>query len=156
MKKKIALMTLLLIILVTNTVLSHSGKTDSSGGHYNSSTGEYHYHHGYSAHQHPGGVCPYQTTTSASTEELLVQNNDSELIEDLRYENERLQNKIYNYEESLDELNVTSISQLANTIDTLSNEKQELSDSLYNTQCFGGIVMIFLIMLSIGLYRQNN
>ena len=31
---------------------AHSGGTDSNGGHYNRSTGEYHYHHGYSAHQH--------------------------------------------------------------------------------------------------------
>lgn len=33
-------------------VISHSGRTDSNGGHRNSSTGEYHYHHGHSAHQH--------------------------------------------------------------------------------------------------------
>lgn len=37
----------------------HSGKTDGNGGHYDHSTGEYHYHHGYPAHQHPNGVCPY-------------------------------------------------------------------------------------------------
>ncbi len=38
---------------------AHSGRTDASGGHYNRSTGEYHYHHGKPAHQHPNGVCPY-------------------------------------------------------------------------------------------------
>lgn len=38
---------------------AHPGKTDASGGHYDSATGEYHYHHGYSAHQHEDGVCPY-------------------------------------------------------------------------------------------------
>lgn len=38
---------------------AHSGGTDGNGGHYNRSTGEYHYHHGYSAHQHPDGICPY-------------------------------------------------------------------------------------------------
>jgi hypothetical protein len=40
-------------------VFAHPGKTDGDGGHYNHDTGEYHYHHGYSAHQHPNGVCPY-------------------------------------------------------------------------------------------------
>lgn len=40
-------------------VFSHPGRTDSNGGHYNRSTGEYHYHHGYPAHQHKDGVCPY-------------------------------------------------------------------------------------------------
>jgi hypothetical protein len=37
----------------------HSGGTDGAGGHYDHSTGEYHYHHGYPAHQHPNGECPY-------------------------------------------------------------------------------------------------
>lgn len=31
---------------------AHPGRTDSQGGHTNHSTGEYHYHHGYSEHQH--------------------------------------------------------------------------------------------------------
>ena len=34
------------------TVFAHPGKTDSTGGHTDHSTGEYHYHHGYSAHSH--------------------------------------------------------------------------------------------------------
>ena len=34
------------------TASAHSGRTDSNGGHTNSQTGEYHYHHGYPAHQH--------------------------------------------------------------------------------------------------------
>lgn len=38
---------------------AHPGGTDSGGGHYDSSAGEYHYHHGYSAHQHEDGICPY-------------------------------------------------------------------------------------------------
>lgn len=28
-------------------------------GHTDRSTGEYHYHHGYKAHQHSNGICPY-------------------------------------------------------------------------------------------------
>jgi hypothetical protein len=56
----------LCILLLTIVVSAHSGKTDSNGGHYNHSTGEYHYHHGYPAHQHydinGDGVidCPYK------------------------------------------------------------------------------------------------
>mgnify|MGYP000117353611 CR=1 FL=1 len=53
-----ALLTLLLI-LCTAFSFSHPGRTDSKGGHYDRSNGSYHYHHGYPAHQHPGGVCPY-------------------------------------------------------------------------------------------------
>ena len=54
---------LLLFLLILSALVppsfAHSGGTDGKGGHRNSSTGEYHYHHGYSAHQHTDGVCPY-------------------------------------------------------------------------------------------------
>lgn len=53
----IALVVAALIIPIG--ALSHPGKTDASGGHYNRSTGEYHYHHGYPEHQHINGQCPY-------------------------------------------------------------------------------------------------
>lgn len=45
--------------LLAVTSSGHSGDTDEYGGHYNTETGEYHYHHGYPAHQHTGGYCPY-------------------------------------------------------------------------------------------------
>ena len=42
----------ILALLFAITVYAHSGKTDGSGGHYDHSTGDYHYHHGESAHDH--------------------------------------------------------------------------------------------------------
>ena len=33
-------------------VSAHPGRTNANGGHMDHSTGEYHYHHGYSAHDH--------------------------------------------------------------------------------------------------------
>lgn len=50
---------LLISCIATVLVFAHGGRTDANGGHYNRSTGEYHYHHGYPAHQHTNGVCPY-------------------------------------------------------------------------------------------------
>lgn len=41
-----------IISTLSFVVFAHPGKTDSSGGHFDSSTGDYHYHHGYPAHQH--------------------------------------------------------------------------------------------------------
>lgn len=52
--------TLLLLLCIPLSVSAHSGGTDAIGGHNNSVTGEYHYHHGHPAHQHTNGVCPYQ------------------------------------------------------------------------------------------------
>lgn len=46
---------------------AHSGRTDANGGHYDHSTGEYHYHHGYPAHQHPNGICPYEESPQETT-----------------------------------------------------------------------------------------
>lgn len=49
----------ILLLMIPAAALAHPGGTDSNGGHYDRSTGKYHYHHGYSAHQHTDGVCPY-------------------------------------------------------------------------------------------------
>ena len=50
---------------------AHSGRTDSQGGHHDyknkSGLGSYHYHHGYEAHLHPNGVCPYENGNGTST-----------------------------------------------------------------------------------------
>lgn len=65
MRKRLLAFWLAFLLLLSPTVLAHSGKTDANGGHYDRSTGEYHYHHGYPAHQHydmdGDGVadCPY-------------------------------------------------------------------------------------------------
>lgn len=66
----------LVAVLASFTVL-HQGKTDSNGGHYDHSAGEYHYHHGYPAHDHydmnGDGIvdCPYnfkdKTSNKGST-----------------------------------------------------------------------------------------
>lgn len=54
--RNIKLSTLFIALLILPSVISvvyaHPGKTDSNGGHVDHSTGEYHYHHGYSAHSH--------------------------------------------------------------------------------------------------------
>lgn len=59
--KKSAVLSILSILLITLTfpVFAHPGSLDENGGHYDRSIGEYHYHHGYSAHQHKNGECPY-------------------------------------------------------------------------------------------------
>ena len=50
---------ILLSVALFVYVYAHSGKTDSRGGHYDHQYGTYHYHHGYRAHSHANGGCPY-------------------------------------------------------------------------------------------------
>ena len=57
-------------VVFSVSVFAHPGRTDSSGGHYNRSTGEYHYHHGKPEHDHEdfdgdGDLdCPYTYKSS--------------------------------------------------------------------------------------------
>lgn len=76
-KTSLILMSIVIIILGSCVaVFAHPGKTDSDGGHFDRSTGEYHYHHGYPAHQHENGTCPYNkkstTTEKAETFATIV------------------------------------------------------------------------------------
>ena len=66
MKKLILCLVLTLVLLPCAS--AHGGKTDADGSHYDTQTGEYHYHHGYSAHQHPNGVCPYEAEKNSISE----------------------------------------------------------------------------------------
>ena len=43
---------LLVLLFLPLRAYAHPGRTDSNGGHTDHSTGEYHYHHGYPAHDH--------------------------------------------------------------------------------------------------------
>lgn len=84
--RKTAFFLLLLVLLLAVlflTVFAHPGRTDSAGGHTDSSTGEYHYHHGYPAHSHIGG-CPYNyndktggISGSAGTAQQDINSDDS-------------------------------------------------------------------------------
>ena len=64
--------------MICSITLAHPGRTDGNGGHYNRSTGEYHYHHGYPAHDHENGICPYayndKTNSNSSTNEVAKNN----------------------------------------------------------------------------------
>lgn len=65
---------------------AHAGRTDAAGGHWDKSSGTYHYHHGYPAHQHTNGICPYDyndLTGSSSGS-----SSSSSIVSSVSYENE--------------------------------------------------------------------
>lgn len=72
--KKACLGMLAAVLTVSSSGASqaHSGRTDASGGHHDyrnvSGLGYYHYHHGYPAHLHTNGVCPYAVPVSVPEE----------------------------------------------------------------------------------------
>lgn len=79
MKRKclFPLLALILLFILPVSALAHPGGTDANGGHYDGS--EYHYHHGYPAHQHTNGVCPYDSSASSisSSEAVSAKSNKS-------------------------------------------------------------------------------
>ena len=82
-KTSLILISIVIIILGSCVaVFAHPGKTDSNGGHFDRSIGEYHYHHGYPAHQHENGTCPYNkkltTTEKDETFATIVIENDEQ------------------------------------------------------------------------------
>lgn len=92
MRRTLALLPALFLLYVfAVTAFAHPGKTDSSGGHTDRSTGEYHYHHGYPAHDHydidgDGDLdCPYdfedKTNHKSSGENSSYNEKDSRVKE---------------------------------------------------------------------------
>lgn len=81
------LLFILVLFISATTSFAHSGRTDSNGGHHDyknkSGLGDYHYHHGYGPHLHPGGVCPYGGDSVESyvpaTPSVSISNQPSEL-----------------------------------------------------------------------------
>lgn len=57
--KKTVFLIVCCLLLCLPVAVCHPGRTDENGGHYDHSTGEYHYHHGFPAHRHINGICPY-------------------------------------------------------------------------------------------------
>ena len=62
--KCILFLFLALSLSFSTLAFAHGGRTDEYGGHHDynnvSGLGSYHYHHGYEAHLHPNGICPYE------------------------------------------------------------------------------------------------
>ena len=81
---------LLVIYILPVVALAHPGRTDSKGGHTDRSTGDYHFHHGYSAHDHydmdgDGDVdCPYDfknaTSSNSSSRQSSSKTSSSSIV----------------------------------------------------------------------------
>ena len=104
MKKiKFLLPILCALICLSFTVSAHSGRTDDEGGHHSGSG--YHYHHGYPAHDHENGECPYDFhnnekenynsgNSSSDDEDEEEYTTEEHTTSTIKYDNEEIKNEI--------------------------------------------------------------
>ena len=143
---------LLLIVFISIFTLSfaHSGRTDSNGGHYDSSTGEYHYHHGYPAHQHNAdGSCPYETklvikdtTENSGSVEYRISNTEED--EDKK-EIERLEELITDKENSIGKLT-----------EEINDYKIKIEDYESKVDGLHTMYIIIIIIMGIVIYCMHK
>lgn len=143
MKKKIFMLIMIIILLISPIVYAHPGKTDSNGGHFNHSTGEYHYHHGYPAHQHPNGVCPYLNGDMLETNNNIFNGTD----EDIRRKQE-LYNRIMSSEPDNSVKVNKSESNADNENESIKNDDEYLRGKV-KEWIYNNLVIVFWVIISI-------
>lgn len=111
LKRNILRIIIVLVLLLNfNSILvkAHSGRTDSSGGHYNRSTGEYHYHNnGYTEIAENNEKIDWRSFTikDLSRDELesMHEENTRGLVAELE-KNKQLENRIGEIEKELEKI----------------------------------------------------
>ena len=94
MKKVLCIITAIICILsFTILCFAHSGKTDADGGHYVGGSSNYHYHHGYSAHQHPNGICPYENNENNNGIDWDYYYDKAQKLDEEAYQQTTVENK---------------------------------------------------------------
>ena len=147
--KKIILLLILFISILTMS-FAHSGKTDSNGGHYDSSTGEYHYHHGYPAHQHNAdGSCPYETKLVIND---TTNNNDDEIYEIKGSNEEYYINKLNEMEEQIESLN----SEIDSKDLEIEDLKEQVENVNSNKETLNEMYIFIIIVIICILYFTNK
>ncbi len=134
-KIKLIIFGLIFILTINCISFAHKGRTDSNGGHHVGGTSEYHYHHGYPAHQHTNGICPYKRDTN---------NNATKTVTNTINEN-----KVTNNKEIRNKTN-TSDNKVKNVNIVTSNKNLEDESNSYVIWgliiLLGGIYTIYRVM----------
>ena len=123
-----------ILYMILPSSLSHSGRTDSSGGHKDnknkSGLGPYHYHCGGNpAHLHDGGVCPYNPSaqTLPKTGSDTVQTSATSV-------NKKVEAKSITLSEDEVELKINENKTISATVKPSNTEEKELTWSSNNEQ----------------------
>lgn len=131
-KMVVSILTIIIALLCCSSTIAHSGNTDGNGGHTDHSTGEYHYHHGYPAHDHPNGVCPYGGVYITSSNSSEHSNDDADVqgyLDQIR----RLKNDVSKLQSELS-VATKQMKMYSTEISELTDKSNSLSEELSNTK----------------------
>lgn len=135
---------LLLFSLSFSTLaFAHGGRTDSDGGHHDynnvSGLGSYHYHHGYEAHLHPDGICPYEAEAApAESAEPIVTDTQTDTQTD------EIEEKF----NSLLEEDTTTEEPIEEPIEEYHTESNDLYEPIFLLcSIVGGSVIFYLLFI---------
>ena len=154
--------------------LAHPGRTDSSGGHTDHDSGEYHYHHGYPAHDHydmdgDGTVdCPYKFDDKTGSSSNETKSFDEQLEEELeRLRKEKQNSSTYPTKPSIEITTYPKTTQsfwdfASDKLISLGNLIWDLLVALWNLVCalfdyFLGWACFFVFCIIIGrIFRKKK
>lgn len=95
--KRILFLFLALSLSFSTLAFGHGGRTDEYGGHHDynnvSGLGSYHYHHGYEAHLHPNGVCPYEAESAPVEPAEPIVTDTEPIVTDTETETDEMEEK---------------------------------------------------------------
>ena len=144
--RKIVVLLLAIAIMLSFYALAHPGRTDSKGGHTNHSTGEYHYHHGYSAHQHVNGKCPYEIDTDLDefTEQITASIIDKIFGDTAKKSSSKDEYSLAQFAETTTNSIKEAVNDYTASKRTLGEKINSLLDTLNPTKNYG--MMLFLVI----------
>ena len=142
--KRPAVFFLLLTFALSLSVSAHRGGTDSDGGHYDYETGDYHYHHGYPAHYHTDGKCPYDFRDNVDHDRNYYRSGDSEETTAF-WESPEFQNgdeyDNYEYFRSLEETSIDEQTTEIEKTEPFKNNPDDITDNI-SFWIIGGILAL--------------
>lgn len=141
--KRVLFLFLALSLSFSTLAFAHGGRTDEYGGHHDynnvSGLGSYHYHHGYEAHLHPDGICPYEAEAApAESAEPIVTDTETDT------ETDEIEEKF----NSLLEEDTTTEEPIEEPIEEYHTESNDLYEPIFLLcSIVGGSVIFYLLFI---------
>lgn len=156
MKKLFSLLLCFIFFMIfTIPIFAHGGRTDAQGGHNDNINGGYHYHHGFEAHDHHGGECPYFSDETAESKNSFDESNESNTTTEETFEIPPMPDLDFTFDEDILNPNIDESYE-----SNFTNESHDITDSNNKTEdhiiwdIFKWVAIVIAIIIIIILFRK--